>query len=66
MGFPMTNDHCENLIETADQDGDGSLDLKEFVNFVLYGVLKIEVTEVCNLLCASLFHGTDLDLVSFF
>ena len=46
MGFPMTDEHCENLIEVADQDGDGCLDLKEFVNFVLYGVLQVDDTEV--------------------
>ena len=46
MGYPMTDDHCENLIEIGDQDGDGVLDLKEFVNFVLYGVLQIDETEV--------------------
>ena len=46
MGFPMTDDHCENLIEIGDTDGDGVLDLKEFVNFVLYGVLQVEETEV--------------------
>lgn len=42
----MTDDHCENLIEIGDTDGDGVLDLKEFVNFVLYGVLQVEETEV--------------------
>jgi len=63
MGFPMSDDHCENLIETADQDGDGALDLKEFVNFVLYGVLNVEDTEDEIMECFRVFDPDETGFI---
>jgi len=64
MGYPMSDEHCENLIETADRDGDGSLDLKEFVNFVLYGVLNIDDTEEEIMDCFRVFDPHDTGFIA--
>jgi len=64
MGFPMTDDHCENLIEIGDTDGDGVLDLKEFVNFVLYGVLQVDETEDDIIECFRVFDPNDTGFIA--
>lgn len=45
MGYKINDAECARLKQYADADGNGKLDIQEFVNLILFVFLKIEDTE---------------------
>ncbi|XP_057298363.1 uncharacterized protein LOC130629242 [Hydractinia symbiolongicarpus] len=63
MGYKISRSECVELKRYADIDGDGRLDLKEFLNMIIYVFLKIEDTEEEVVKAFKFFDYMDTDFI---